>query len=120
MQGGLTRANYSEESFLAATISADPDPPAGMAASVYARESVLRFEKTKTDLVTRLEAEPAVDDVTVAATIPGAESRARIAIDGTVNVPSGALDVRFNRRRHGFLRRVRRASHCRPGVTRQR
>ena len=97
MQRGLTRANYNEESFLAATVTADPDPPAGMPASVYERESVVRFEKTKTDLVARLEAEPAVDDVTVATTIPGAESRARIAIDGEVNVPSGALDVRFNR-----------------------
>jgi putative ABC transport system permease protein len=97
MQRGLTRANYNEESFLAATVTADPDPPAGMPASVYERESVVRFEKTKTDLVARLEAEPAVDDVTVATTIPGAEPRARIAIDGEVNVPSGALDVRFNR-----------------------
>jgi putative ABC transport system permease protein len=75
MQRGLTKANYNEESFLAATITADPDPPAGMPASVYERESVVRFEKTKTDLVARLEAEPAVDDVTVATTIPGGESR---------------------------------------------
>jgi putative ABC transport system permease protein len=97
MQRGLTRANYNEESFLAVTLTADPDPPAGVPASVYERESVVRFEKTKTDLVARLEAEPAVDDVTVAATIPGAESRARIAIDGEVNVLSGALEVRFNR-----------------------
>jgi predicted permease len=97
MQRGLTRASYNEESFLAATLTADPDPPAGMPASVYERESVARFERTKADLVSRLEAEPAVDDVTVAATIPGAESRARIAIDGEVNLPSGALEVRFNR-----------------------
>jgi len=97
MQRGLTRANYSEESFLAATVTADPDAPAGMPASVYERESVVRFEKTKTDLVARLEAEPAVDDVTVATTVPGAEPRARIAIDGAVNVQAGALDVSFNR-----------------------
>jgi putative ABC transport system permease protein len=97
MQRGLTRANYNEESFLAATVTADPDPPAGMPASVYERESVVRFEKTQADLVARLEAEPAVDDVTVATTIPGAESRARIAIDGEVNVQAGALEVRFNR-----------------------
>jgi putative ABC transport system permease protein len=97
IQRGLTKANYSEESFLAATVSADPDAPAGMPASVYARESMSRFEKLKTDLVTGLEAEPAVDDVTVAASIPGAESRARIAIDGTVNVQSGELDVCYNR-----------------------
>jgi putative ABC transport system permease protein len=97
MQRGLTRANYSEEFFLAATVTADPDAPAGMPASVYERESVVRFEKTKTDLVARLEAEPAVDDVTVATTVPGAEPRARIAIDGALNVQAGALDVSFNR-----------------------
>jgi putative ABC transport system permease protein len=97
IQRGFTRGNYSEESFLAAIISADPDAPAGMAASVYERESVLRFEKLKTDLVTALEAEPAVEDVTVAATIPGAEPRARVAIDEAVNSPSGAIDVCFNR-----------------------
>src|SRR5687767_13249958 len=97
MQRGLTRANYNEESFLAATVTADPDPPAGMAASVHERESVVRFEKMKTDLVARLEAEPAVDDVTVATRVPGAEPRARIAIDGAVNVQAGALEVRFTR-----------------------
>ncbi len=97
MQRGLTSANYNEESFLAATVTADPDPPAGMPASVYERESVVRFEKTTTDLVTRLEAEPAVDDVTVASTVPGAEPRARIAIDGAITVHAGALEVGFNR-----------------------
>jgi hypothetical protein len=68
-----------------------------MTASAYAGESVLRLEKSTTALVTGLEAEPAVDDVTIAATIPGAEPRARIAIDGTVSVQSGELDVSFNR-----------------------
>jgi putative ABC transport system permease protein len=96
IQRGLTKVNYSEESFLAAIVSADPDAPAGMTASAYARESVLRLEKSKTDLVIGLEAEPAVDDVTVAATVPGAEPRARIAIDGAVNSPSGTIDVCFN------------------------
>jgi putative ABC transport system permease protein len=97
MQGGLTTPNYNEDAFLAATVTAEPDPPAGMPVSVYERESVVRFEKTKTDLVARLEAEPAVDGVTVAVNVPGSEPRARIAIDGEVNIPSGALEVRFNR-----------------------
>jgi predicted permease len=96
IQRGLTRANYSEASFLAATISADSDAPAGMAASVYERESVLRFEKLKTDLLASLEAEPAVDDVTVASTVPGGEPRARIAIDGAVSFYSNTIEVRFN------------------------
>jgi putative ABC transport system permease protein len=97
IQGGLTKASYSEESFLAAIVSADPDAPAGMPESVYARESVLRFEKSKTDLVASLESESAVDDVTVAATIPGAEPRARIAIDGGVDSQSIGIGVGFNR-----------------------
>jgi predicted permease len=97
VQRGLTRANYSEESFLAAVVSADVDAPAGTATSDYARESLLRFQKSTTDLVTGLEAEPGVEEVTVAAWIPGSEPRARIAIDGAVTVASGALDVSFNR-----------------------
>jgi putative ABC transport system permease protein len=98
IQHGLTKANFSEGSFLAATVSADPDAPAGMPASVYARESVSRFEKLKTGLVTAIEAEPSVDDVTVAASIPGAEPRAPITIDGEAgNVGSSSIDVCFNR-----------------------
>ncbi len=97
MQRGLTRANYSEESFLAAIVSADTDVSAGMAASVSERESITRFEKLRTDLVSSLEAEPAVDDVTVASAVPGAEPRARIAIDGAPDSPSLAIDVCVNR-----------------------
>ena len=97
IQGGLTRANYSEESFLAAIISAEADAPAGMDASAYERESVLRFEKLKTDLVTGLEAEPAVDDVTVAFSTPGAEPRARVVVEEAPGSPSVATDMKFNR-----------------------
>jgi hypothetical protein len=97
IQSGLTKANYREESFLAAIVSAEPDAQAGLAESAYAGESVLRFEKTKTDLVIGLEAEPGVDDVTVAATIPGAEPRARIVIDGALDAQSVSIDVCFNR-----------------------
>jgi putative ABC transport system permease protein len=93
--GSMTRANYQEEAFLAATISTDPDAPPGMTEDVYARESSSRFEKLKTDLVASLEAEAAVDDVTLASAIPGNEPRARIAIDGAVP-QSGAPIVRSN------------------------
>ena len=103
IQSAMTRANFNEESFLAAIISADPDPPAGMAEPDYARESMVRFEKTKTDLVTALEAEAAVDDVTVAAFIPGSEPRARIAVDGEGVTPLVTTDMRFNRVATGFF-----------------
>ena len=66
-----------------------------MPQDVYARESSLRFEKLKTDLVASLEAEAAVDDVTLASAIPGNEPRARIAIDGAV-LQSGAPIARYN------------------------
>jgi hypothetical protein len=95
IQGSMTRANYRQEAFLAATFSADPDAPRGVPQDVYARESSARFEKLKTDLVASLEAEAAVDDVTLASAIPGDEPRARIVIDGAVN-QSGAPVVRYN------------------------
>jgi predicted permease len=97
IQRGVDTPNYSEDSFLAAMLSADADAPAGVPAPVYERESLSRFAKSTTDLVTALEAEPAVDDVTIAAAIPGAESRAHVAIEGAVAVQSGELDVCFNR-----------------------
>jgi predicted permease len=97
IQNSLSKANFREESFLAAIVSMDPDAPIGMPQSIYARESASRFEKSKTDLVTGLEAEPAVDDVTVADSIPGSEPWARIAIDGTAAAQSGAVVVHVNR-----------------------
>lgn len=97
VQRGLTKANYREESFLAAVLNTDAEAPAGVPASDYARDSLLRFEKSTTDLVAGLEAEPAVDDVTVALAIPSSENRARIAIDGAISVQSGALDIGYNR-----------------------
>lgn len=103
IQRGLTRANYSEASFLAAVITADRDAPAGMAASVHEHESLVRFEKSKANLVASLEAEPAVDDVTVAATIPGSEPKAHFAIDGAVAFHSDTTEVRVARVAEDFF-----------------
>ena len=97
IENSLTKANFREESFLAATVSMDPDAPIGMSQETYARESVSRFEKTRTDLVTGLEGEPGVDDVTVADSIPGSEPWSRIAIDGAAAAQSGAVWARVNR-----------------------
>lgn len=93
IEGSLTRANFREESFLAATVSADPDAPTVVPESTYARESALRFEKSTTDLVAALESEPVVDDVTLAESIPGSEPRALVAIDGGTSSRSGAFVV---------------------------
>jgi hypothetical protein len=48
-------------------------------------------------LLASLEAEPAVEDVTVAASVPGAETRARLAVDGAIDTPSGTIDVALTR-----------------------
>jgi predicted permease len=92
----MTHATYREEAFLAAILSTDPDAPPGMTADTYARESSARFRKLKTDLVAGLEAEAAVDDVTLASAIPGDEPRARIAIDDVAVPQSGAPVARYN------------------------
>lgn len=76
-------------------LSTEPDAPVGMDQTAFARESLQRFEKLKTDLVAGLEAEPGVDDVTVANAVPGGEPGARIAIDGAVP-QSGAPIARYN------------------------
>ncbi len=96
VKGAMTHANYREDAFLAAIISADPDAPLGMTQDVYARESALRFGKLKTDLVASLEGEAVVEDVTLASAIPGDEPRARIAVDGEAIPQSGAPIVRYN------------------------
>lgn len=97
IEDSQTKANFTEESFLAAVVSMDPDAPIGMPQAAYAKESMLRFGKSTIDLVSGLEAEPAVDDVTVADSIPGSEPWARIAIDGTLVSQSGAAVTRVNR-----------------------
>jgi predicted permease len=97
IESSLTEANFRDESFLAAIVSTDPDAPIGMSPSTYARESVLRFEKSRTDLVAALEAEPAVDDVTLADSIPGSGPWSRLAIDGAATSQSGAFVARVNR-----------------------
>ena len=97
IEGSQTNANFREESFLAAIVSTEADAPIGMPQEIYARESALRFEKSKTDLLTGLEAEPAVDDVTVADSVPGSEPWASIAIDGPTTSQSGAVFARVNR-----------------------
>jgi hypothetical protein len=96
VQSDLTKANYSEESFLAAILSADADAPAGIAASDYARESESRFGRLTTKLVADLEAEAAVADVTVASNVPGTETRAHIVIHGAGGSPSGSIESRSN------------------------
>jgi hypothetical protein len=89
-RGASTAATYDEESYVAAMVSRDPDPPAGQAPDVYAQESERNFAKLKTDLLASLEAESVVADVTSANAMPGDEPWARFEIDGQAPPQSGA------------------------------
>jgi predicted permease len=93
----LTRPAFDDRAMLAASMRADPDPPAGIAADVYRSQVLPRFTKLEADTIARLEAEPAVQDVTVAEAVPGNEGRAQIAIDDDTAARAGAARVRVNR-----------------------
>lgn len=101
IQDSLTKANYDEETFLAASLSAEADALAGMSVASYTREEELRFERWTTNLLADLERDAAVADVTLASSVPGSESRARVVIEGarqfsSPTSASGTIESRFN------------------------
>jgi predicted permease len=96
-RGALTLPVFDKDAFLAAAIAPDSDAPAGMSQQDYARESRQRFVKLQTDLLARLEAEPAVDDVTIADAVPNHEPDAHIEIEGQPALIAGAPTVGVNR-----------------------
>jgi predicted permease len=80
-----TTPEFAAEQFLAAAFAMDPEPPAGGDLAVYRRELPIRFEKLQSELISRLEDEPWVADVTLARSMPGQEPTAYIEIDGLAN-----------------------------------
>jgi len=89
-----TVPTYVREPYLAAFVSIDPEPPFGANRETYTKERESRFDKLRTDLVAKLEAEREVADVTTALAPPGDEPIARIAIEGAA---SGTLPVQVGR-----------------------
>ena len=92
-----TKPVFTIEEYLATVVRTDPDPPAGVDAVAYQRESKARFESLLSELVARLESEAAVADVTFATALPGGESRATIEVDGVDMPATGAPEVRSSR-----------------------
>jgi putative ABC transport system permease protein len=82
--------------YLAATLSSDPEPPAGVDLETYRREAATRHAKLQGDLIARLETESAVEDVAMARAMPGDEPSAQVEVEGTATAASGALTVGFN------------------------
>ena len=91
-QGSTTTA-FKSEPYLAAVVAMDPDPPPGGDSAAAAHDRAVRFTKFRTDLVAALEAEPQVDDVTMASAPPGEEPSARIEVADAAQPANGATLV---------------------------
>jgi putative ABC transport system permease protein len=89
-----TTPTFESAPYLSARLSGDPEPPPGMDPDTYRRDVETRLIKLRTDLAGRLEAEPAVEDVTVALGIPGDEFGGRVEVDQQSSTPHV---VDFNR-----------------------
>ena len=87
-----TRLTVETSQYLAATLTSDPEPPPGVDPETYRRDMAERTARLGAELVTRVEAEPAVDAVAMARAMPGDEPAAKIDIEGDVT----GVTVRFN------------------------
>lgn len=94
--GAATTMSFETRSYLAATISSDPEPPPGVDPDTYRRDAAMRAVKLRTDLIARLEREPQVEDVTLARAIPGTEPTAQVEVEGVTPPLSGPPAVEFN------------------------
>jgi hypothetical protein len=81
VRAAMTRPAFTAERFIVAPFRIDPEPPPSMNPVEYRRDAATRFQKLHTDFAARVEAEPEVSDVTMAAMIPGDESTRQIEID---------------------------------------
>ena len=96
ISASTTTLAFEPRPYLAATLSGDPEPPTGVDPASYRADTAARTAKLRTDLVALVEAEPMVEDVTLARGMPGDEPAAQIEVEGTATPASGALTVRFN------------------------
>jgi putative ABC transport system permease protein len=85
---GNADPGFAAEEVLSARLTIDQDTPPSAEAEAYRRAIAARYGDRLTELVTRLEAEPGIADVTFASVIPGQEPTAWVVIDG-VAPPSG-------------------------------
>jgi putative ABC transport system permease protein len=92
-----TQPLFAAERYLAARIAMDPDPPPGMDAATYRRTLTSTSGAVRSELVTRLEAESWVSDVTVATSPPGQEASSRIEVEGTPATSAAGHAAAMNR-----------------------
>jgi predicted permease len=108
IQYGIAEPGFAAEEFLTARLVMDWETPPSAEAEAYRLEFASGYADRYAELVRRLEAEPAVSDVTFASRVPGEEMRVLVETDG-VSMPtesvsdspvrwgSAGLQVRFNR-----------------------
>ncbi len=104
IRSAMTGPSFDAEPLLAAEVAADPDAPPGADPARSREERVAHFGKLRTDLVARLEAEPAIAGVAVAMWIPGEESSAKVEFDNLAPpAASNAPSVQFNSVAPGYF-----------------
>ena len=95
-RGSATAPVFDVQRFLVAGLAMELEPPPGVDAAEFRRELASRFERIETEFVERLEAEPWVDDVTIAAVPAGLEARLQIEVEGLSRQDSSAVEVGLN------------------------
>jgi putative ABC transport system permease protein len=104
ISGASTTMTFETRSYLAATISSDPEPPLGVDPDTYLRDSAIRTAKLQVALVDRAAREPQVEDVTLARAVPGRERTAQVEVEGITAPLTGAPRVEVNDVAENFFR----------------
>ena len=97
MRSMINKPVFAVEQFLAASFVMEPEPPADVDPAAYRAQLRSRFQQVQSDLVTRLESESWVADVTLAGRPPGQEGVLAIESDASdAQEKPSRFEVRLN------------------------
>jgi putative ABC transport system permease protein len=96
ISGASTTTAFEARPYLAATLSGDQEPPAGIDLETFRRDSAVRAAKLNADLAALIESEREVEDVTSARSMPGDEPTVELELEGEAAPASGALSASLN------------------------
>jgi predicted permease len=95
-RGSATTPVFDVEQFLVAGLAMESDPPPGVDVVAFRRGLASRFERIQTEFVDRLEAQPWVADITIAAVPAGLEARLQMEVEGLSLNGSSTAEVGLN------------------------